>query len=82
MEKQHHERIIFETILNFIGYLMIFILFSWDKLYYILIKKGNDIDVYFKFSKNNNTIKKEEFINLYKFNSLIKKKSAVYSDNI
>jgi len=61
---------------------MIFILFSWDKLYYILIKKGNDIDVYFKFSKNNNTIKKEEFINLYKFNSLIKKKSAVYSDNI
>jgi len=82
LEKQHHERIIFETILNFIGYLMIFILFSWDKLYYILIKKGNDIDVYFKFSKNNNTIKKEEFINLYKFNSLIKKKSAVYSDNI
>ena len=37
----------FNHILNGLCYLIISALFSWDKIYYILTKKGNDQESYF-----------------------------------
>jgi len=30
-----------------IAYFIVFVIFSWDKIYYIVIKKGNDTNTYF-----------------------------------
>ncbi|ORX47929.1 hypothetical protein BCR36DRAFT_294518, partial [Piromyces finnis] len=38
---------LFNQILNGICYLTIIILFSWDKIYYIITKKGNNSEYYF-----------------------------------
>jgi len=42
---------IFDTYLNYICYLIIFTLLSWDNIYYIVIDKGNDVFAYFKVKK-------------------------------
>lgn len=40
-------------ILNLICYLIIFICFSWDKLYYIITKNGNNSNLYFIYVVHN-----------------------------
>ncbi|ORX56013.1 hypothetical protein BCR36DRAFT_175699 [Piromyces finnis] len=46
LNNQRYERVIFETLLNTICYIIVFLFFSWDKLYYI-IKKEKKIENYF-----------------------------------
>ncbi|OUM57794.1 hypothetical protein PIROE2DRAFT_17107 [Piromyces sp. E2] len=45
-------RIYVETLLNSIGYFIILITFSWDKVYYILKKQGNEAYTYFVFKRH------------------------------
>ncbi|ORX37497.1 hypothetical protein BCR36DRAFT_313656, partial [Piromyces finnis] len=45
-------KIYVETILNSIGYFIIFITFSWDKVYYILNRQGNEAYTYFIFQQH------------------------------
>jgi len=51
LNNQKYVRVIFENILNSMCYLTLFIGLSWDKVYYIYKKKGNDPKIYFKISK-------------------------------
>jgi len=45
-------KVLFENLINYIGLLFIFILYSWDKFYIINIKKrGNDTTSYFYYTK-------------------------------
>jgi len=48
LKNQRFEKVLFDVTLNMIAYLVIFILFSWDKIYYILRKEGNNIKHYEK----------------------------------
>ncbi|KAG4095661.1 hypothetical protein H8356DRAFT_944737 [Neocallimastix lanati (nom. inval.)] len=52
LSDERFKKIAFELILNNIGYFIIFILFSWDKIYYILKKEGDDCNIYFRFRKH------------------------------
>jgi len=47
---QRHAKTVFEATLNSIGYIIIFMLFSWDKIYYVMKKEGNDSNKYFKIT--------------------------------
>ncbi|ORX64425.1 hypothetical protein BCR32DRAFT_273116 [Anaeromyces robustus] len=49
---QRKTKIIFEVLLNTICYLTVFILFSWDKVYYILKNQGDDPTIYFIYEKH------------------------------
>ncbi|OUM56276.1 hypothetical protein PIROE2DRAFT_19184 [Piromyces sp. E2] len=51
LSNQKYNKYIFDTTLNSIGYLILFILFSWDKVYYIFKKQGNDPRKYFIIKK-------------------------------
>jgi len=45
-------KVLFENLINYIGLLIIFILYSWDKFYIINIKKrGDDTTLYFYYTK-------------------------------
>jgi len=77
LSKQHYERIIFETVLNYVGYIVMYALFSWDKLYYIIKKKGNEVDVYFKLKIDDPMINKEDFIKIYERCSILKRKKKL-----
>ncbi|ORX56024.1 hypothetical protein BCR36DRAFT_281085, partial [Piromyces finnis] len=46
-KKQRYTMIILENIANSICYLTFFIFFSWDKVYYIMKKQGDNTSVYF-----------------------------------
>ncbi|OUM59806.1 hypothetical protein PIROE2DRAFT_14574 [Piromyces sp. E2] len=52
LEDQRYEQIIFEIILNSICYLTFFLLFSWNKVYYIIRNKDIDSHLYFKYVKH------------------------------
>ncbi|ORX58410.1 hypothetical protein BCR36DRAFT_343580 [Piromyces finnis] len=56
LNDQAYSRSIFEKILNSVSVLVIFILFSWDKLYYILKSEGNIQRNYFRVTKYNRCI--------------------------
>jgi len=47
---QRHAKTVFEATLNTIDYLVIFILFSWDKVYFIVKKEGDNPNKYFKIT--------------------------------
>lgn len=47
MSNQRYARVKFETYLNSICYIIVFLLFSWDKFYYILKKESNNAINYF-----------------------------------
>lgn len=67
LAKQRVGKIIFDILLNTIGYSLIFALFSWDKIYYIIKKRGNDNSVYFKLKyKDSLYISRENYIGIYK----------------
>jgi len=56
-------------------YLALFGIFSWDKLYYIITKKGNDPQVYFKYRNIKDlNMTRENFIEVYKRSSNLGKK--------
>ncbi|OUM66937.1 hypothetical protein PIROE2DRAFT_5797 [Piromyces sp. E2] len=44
-----YKRFLFEVIWNSLGNLIILIMFTWDKIYLICTKRGNDSYMYFKF---------------------------------
>jgi len=44
---QRWSRVIFDLTFNSLCYFSIFICFSWDKIYYVITKKGNDVKNYF-----------------------------------
>lgn len=44
--------IILECVANSICYLTFFVFFSWDKIYYIIKRQGNDPNTYFIYEKN------------------------------
>jgi len=83
-DKQRRFEILFEYALNLTGYIIIFILFSWDKIYYIIKKEGDNIDNYFVFkNRGMYKIQKEKYIEIYKRCSKIKlNKSNNNNDNI
>jgi len=49
---QRWSRVIFDLIFNSLCYFCMFICFSWDKIYYVIRKKGNDVKNYFLFKKH------------------------------
>jgi len=49
-------RIYAETIINSIGYFIILFTFSWDKVYYIFKKQGNDTYTYFVYKRHERCI--------------------------
>ncbi|ORX45341.1 hypothetical protein BCR36DRAFT_358228, partial [Piromyces finnis] len=51
LNKQIYGKVVFDYVSNTIAYLVIFIMFSWDKIYYISIKEGNNTNVYFLFKR-------------------------------
>jgi len=50
-DNQRYLMITFESILNSICYVIMFLLFSWDKIYYILINEGNNPNKYFIYNE-------------------------------
>jgi len=48
---QIYAKIVCEGFFNSITYLIVFILFSWDKVYYIIRKEGNEKYNYFRITK-------------------------------
>jgi len=42
-----YEKTVFNILLNMIGYMIIFIALSWDKIYYTITNQGNDCSKYF-----------------------------------
>ncbi|KAL6596849.1 hypothetical protein U3516DRAFT_565114 [Neocallimastix sp. 'constans'] len=45
-------KIFYELTINTIAYITLFLLLSWDKIYYIIKKKGNDPTVYFIYKRH------------------------------
>ncbi|ORX54261.1 hypothetical protein BCR36DRAFT_410804 [Piromyces finnis] len=74
LREERYERITFESILNFIGYMILFIFYSWDKIYYIIKNRGNEMDIYFKLSAEEFTDNKEDFMKIYENCNRIKRK--------
>ena len=57
LKNQRFNKIIIETILNSISSIGIFLLFSWDKVYYIIKKEGNNPMVYFIYKRHEECLK-------------------------
>jgi len=57
LEKQRYSKKIIGIILNSICNIVIFILFSWDKIYYIFKKEGNNQYVYFIYKRHEECLK-------------------------
>ncbi|ORX56016.1 hypothetical protein BCR36DRAFT_467070, partial [Piromyces finnis] len=53
---QTYTSIIFKASLNSLCYFILFLLFSWDKVYYILKNKGNDAKNYFIFNSRDKCV--------------------------
>jgi len=51
INNQKFQTVVFNTFLNYICYLTIFILLSWDNIYYIIIGEGNNAFNYFRIIK-------------------------------
>ncbi|OUM59930.1 hypothetical protein PIROE2DRAFT_63457 [Piromyces sp. E2] len=51
LNNQKYERVAFDTSLNLLGYFVLFLCCSWDKIYYVMKNTGNDPRVYFKLKK-------------------------------
>ncbi|OUM63859.1 hypothetical protein PIROE2DRAFT_9528, partial [Piromyces sp. E2] len=51
-EEQRYSRIIYEVTINSICYLSIFIILSWDKVYYIIKRAGNKPTNYFIYKRH------------------------------
>ncbi|ORX77658.1 hypothetical protein BCR32DRAFT_270514 [Anaeromyces robustus] len=47
LNNERFGKTVFEIFSNSLGFLIIFVLFSWDKIYYIIKKEGNDNKNYF-----------------------------------
>jgi len=42
----------FNSLLNYLCYFIIFLILAWDKIYFIFIKKGNEMTNYYIFQKH------------------------------
>jgi len=51
INNQKYQTVVFSTSLNYICYLIIFILLSWDNIYYIIKGEGNNTFNYFRIIK-------------------------------
>jgi len=61
LDNQKYARVAFDTSLNSIGFFVLFLCYSWDKVYYIVKKAGNDPRVYFKLKKYKKCFKHNTF---------------------
>ncbi|ORX43920.1 hypothetical protein BCR36DRAFT_399767 [Piromyces finnis] len=77
LQNQRYLRVFFDTLTNIICYFLVFIIFSWDKIYYVFKKEANDPSKYFILKvhipcrKHNSTccgcglsIQRQEFLQL------------------
>ncbi|OUM61162.1 hypothetical protein PIROE2DRAFT_12876 [Piromyces sp. E2] len=51
LNNQRYGQVFFEVMLNLICFCIIYVLFSWDKVYYVFLKQGNISQNYFKVHK-------------------------------
>ncbi|OUM62446.1 hypothetical protein PIROE2DRAFT_11296 [Piromyces sp. E2] len=52
LKDQRFRKIIIEIVLNTISCIGVFIIFSWDKIYYIIKKEGNNPMIYFVYKRH------------------------------
>jgi len=52
LENQRYYKVIIDLISNYLSIILLFIFFSWDKIFYIIKGKSNKVDSYFKFPGN------------------------------